>query len=152
MSDLYDSRNQYSRDMFSQFAYMDRFSGFPCTVGFPCGQMQVPAGVQGLNTTSGETAIDPKNQLGIATNNGILDYQFSSTQSVPYCGVPLDREQNAGFGVQPAPDCKACPCTLSNDLQTEKALNSGCDFGFARTFGSIFGPNGGNRNGLNRWG
>jgi hypothetical protein len=87
--------------------------------------------------------------MGIGVNTGILDYQFGSLMDAAFCGVPMNAScaPNAPY----ATDCAKCPCQRlgCNNVAGPEGC---CDYGFARTHTSAFGPNGGNRYGNIKWG
>jgi len=145
---LYDNQHSQVHDVFDRDALMKRYGKYG-SVAYPCASEQVPA-----SAVAPQYVVSPpccpgmsgQDVLGIGVNNGILDYQFGSSMSVPFCGSVV-----GPCGTQNIPDCKQCPC----QRQTCATLNNPsaqCDYGFARNRCSAFGPTGGNRNGNLKWG
>ena len=140
--------NAPTPDIFRSDALTTRFGGYPCTVNIPC---TYPNSTAFQNAPTSGTSIDPKGDIGMGVNNDILNYQFLSMQDSSFCGVPLTSEKGQILGADTPANCAACPCQKGT-VMGDDTLNSGCDYGFARTMSSIMGPNAGNKNGLNRWG
>lgn len=149
---LFDNQYGMGHDSFEQDAFMKRFGDFPACVKFPCDYKPV-------NASNPAFIVSPPccpqmadtDVLGIGTNQGVLNYQFGSSLDVPFCGVPMQNTCNMVQGAPTPTNCGMCPC------QTPSCQNLGqntgcCDYGFARTPSSIFGPNGGNRYGNIKWG
>lgn len=146
----YDERLNNRRDVFRSDALSEQFRSYPCTVKTECPHIStVPK-----SKIPVETTYDPKALAGMGVNNGVLEYQFTSMQDMSFCGTPLADEDKLRYGQAASRDCAACPCLSgqSPDALSAQTLSRDCDYGFARTFSSIFGPTSGNRNAMNRWG
>lgn len=142
---LYDNRTTVNREPFDSTALMPRYGAFSDSVSYACSAQTVNA--------SNPALVSLGSDRGIGYNNGILDYQFGSHMNVPFCGVSLAAERAAGFGVMVPADCEQCPCQTPGCANFGSAPNiQNCDYGYARNHGSVFGPNGGNRNGNLKWG
>ena len=149
---LYDNQHPNDRDAFGSDALIKRFGYFPKCVKYPCDYKPV-------NATNPTYVVSPPccpemsdvDVLGIGSNQGILGYQFGSSLDVPFCGVPIQHTCGMIQGAPTPTNCAKCPCqtmgcsNLGNDTKC-------CDYGFARTPSSVFGPNGGNRYGNIKWG
>ena len=146
----YEERIDNRRDVFRADALTTRFRGYPCKVQTDCPHVSaVPKTKMPI-----ETSYDPKALYGMGVNNGVLEYQFTSMPDMPFCGVPLAAEDKLHYGQAAQRDCAACPC-LNGQCPTSlssETLDRDCNYGFARTFSSIFGPSSGNRYAMNRWG
>lgn len=146
---LYDNQQTVNREPFNNLALHTRFGEYAPTAKIDCSFTPINAS-NPATVVSAPCApeLSEQDMLGIGHNNGILEYQFGSSMNVPFCGVPLSAHCSdpCAYGLPVSTDCKKCPC--SNAAGGQEA----CNYGFARSPGSAFGPSGGNRYGNLKWG
>lgn len=142
-------------DVFRPDALISRFGIYDSTATLPC-NYEAPrvanAAVPMGPICCSDGVSDGANILGIGVNNAMLNYQFGSSMNVPFCGIPIHNDKCAIKGSPTPYDCNACPCRPPGCASLNGTVPPTCDYGFARTHSSIFGPNSGNRNGNVRWG
>jgi hypothetical protein len=151
---LYDNQYPMDHDAFGPDALTKRFGYYAPCVKYPCKYNPVDA-------SNPDYIVSPPccpemagvDVLGIGTNQGVLDYQFGSSMDVPFCGVPMQNTCHMMPGAPTPTNCEKCPCTKMGCHNVGgKGSPKCCDYGFARTHSSVFGPNGGNRYGNMKWG
>lgn len=122
-------------DVWRSDALATRFLSFPANVSLPCNNSVIMPAPRVPLSACGEV-------LGMATNRGILQYQFNALPNPTFCGQPVTGTST---------DCTQCPCARQGC--TTAASVSSCDYGgFGRDHNAVFGPGSVGRSGLNRWG